>query len=348
MFNWSFSHWLAGDDGLFLPSAQYRQNQASQILILEHGRNPSTDYYLTPRFAAHGDLPVQLIDISTTQPNRVSIPDGAFIIIVRYLTSDWAKQLLEYQSKLAGVAYFMDDDLPAAGRSPHLPLRYRHKIQRLYYRQRKYLSRLCSQVWVSTPYLADKYAIAKPTVLPPAPLVTSKDEQAPLVYFYHGTASHQAEFEWLREIVVHVQQQDTRLTFMTIGNEKVRRVFSSIPRVLVLHPMSWECYRDSLTAIPHHIGLAPLLPSKFNQGRSHTKFFDITRLGAAGIYTNTNPYSGFVRADIDGILLSNEPAAWQQSILKLAESAQLRKQIVSHARERVDELCNLTSGDLPG
>lgn len=326
----------AMDDRMFTPAAHYAAD-AQHIVILEHGRNPSTDYYLTPRCAAPDALPCTRIDIERTQPGDVAIPEGSFVVIVRYLNSVWADHLHRLQAQLAGVAYFMDDDLPAARSAAELPLRYRYKIHRLFHRQRSALAALCSEVWVSTRELAEKYAAVHPTLLPPAPLRPS-DTAQPLVYFYHGSASHRAELRWLRDIVAAVQEEEPRLTFIAIGNDAVRRLYAPLPRTLVLHPMAWETYRDGLPALNHHIGLAPLLPGRFNAGRAATRFFDFTRLGAAGIYAATAPYADFIHHGHDGLLLPDHQDAWRRAILDLADSPQLRAALASNAARRMEQL----------
>ena len=49
------------------------------------------------------------------------------------------------------------------------------------------------------------------------------------------------------------------------------------------------------------------------------KFYDYARMGAAGIYTDVEPYRGFVRDGVDGLLLPNEPARWIDAIAGLAQ-----------------------------
>lgn len=324
------------DSGLFVPAARYTQ-APRRVVILEHGRNPSTDYYLTPRCALPDAMPSTRIDIQRTPPTADALPAGSFVVIVRYLNSAWADYLRRHQQQLSGVAYFMDDDLPAARGAAELPLRYRYKIHRLFHRQRAALAALCSEIWVSTPQLAEKYAAVHPLLLPPAPLVPSETAQ-PLVYFYHGSASHQAELRWLRDIVAAVQEDDPRLTFIAVGDKTVRRLYASLPRTLVLHPMEWETYRDSLPALNHHIGLAPLRPGQFNGGRSTTRFFDFTRLGAAGVYADTPPYAGFIRHGQDGLLLPDSDEAWHRAILELAASPPLRAALASNASRRMNQM----------
>lgn len=320
------------------PSARYPQGHVKQILVLEHGSNPTTDYYIKPRIQ-NSSVPAILVDISQHRPDHFKIEQGTFVIIVRYLNRSWGNHLARHRQLLQGAAFFMDDDLPAACNATHLPLRYRHKIHSLFERQLDQLNYLCSEVWVSTQSLAETYAHCTPQVVGPLPCTAQNmTKPARLTYFYHGSASHQPEIKWLYDVVARVQSRSEMLDFMIVGGSDVNRLFKSLPRVIILHPLSWETYCNSLAALPHHIGLAPLLPNSFNKGRSHTKFFDLTRLGSVGIYSDTPPYNHFVRHEIDGILLKNDPALWADAIIRLAENNSRRTQILDQARMRVEKL----------
>lgn len=327
---------------LFTPCASYASRPTSHILILEQGPNPTTDYYLKPRLPTLGQIPTTIANIEAT-PVSVVIPPGTFVIIVRYATSRWIRHIARHQEFLSGCAYLMDDDLPGAWRSGQLPLRYRWKIQRLFLSKRAALAKVCDRVWVPSQYLADRYAGSAATVLPPLPLVGPTDGPRRLTYFYHGTASHGPEHAWLVGIVREVQSGTDALTFVTIGAPRVGQQYAGIPRVLALHPLSWPSYSEALPAIRHDIGLAPLLETRFNRARSYTKFFDFTRLGAVGIYSDAPPYAEFIRHGVDGLLAPNDPEAWSRTILELARNHAQRRALLEAARRRVDEL--MTAGE---
>jgi glycosyltransferase involved in cell wall biosynthesis len=323
-----------GTDPLFRPRGQYRQVPTLTVLILEYGSNPSTDYYIMPRVASLDAVALRTVDMRRTPPEAVVIPDQTFVVIVRYLTSSWGHYLGREKGKLTGVAYFLDDDLALAIKAPGLPLRYRYKVLRLFQSKRALLSSICSRIWVSTRYLAERYGLPASAVLEPQPVVCAAIK-APITYFYAGTAAHWREFVWLQAIVKAVQESSLDLTFVTFGDVKIRRLFERFPRVICLHPVPWRTFVDSLSILQLDIGLAPLIDSRFNRGRSYTKFYDITRMGAVGIYTDVPPYSGFVRAGVDGVLVNNELEAWRLAILELASSPERRTSMRNNAQDRV-------------
>lgn len=322
---------------LFTPSGRYGKQPSVHLLILEQGPNPTTDYYLRPRLTTLDPPPTTIANIDAA-PASVPIRPGTFVVIVRYINGRWVRHITRHQAFLSGCAYLMDDDLPDAWRSRQLPLRYRWKIQRLFLSQRAALARICDRVWVSNQYLADRYASSGALVLTPLPLVRRPDHPEPLTYFYHGTASHAPEHVWLLDIVRGVQAATQGLTFVTLGPAPLGRRYARVPRVLALHPLSWPGYLDALPAMRHDIGLAPLLETRFNQARSHTKFFDFTRLGAVGIYSEVPPYAQFIRHGVDGLLVANDPGAWHRAILDLAGCHERRHAMLDAARRRVDHL----------
>src|SRR5438105_9217269 len=102
---------------------------ASRWLVLQSGPNPSTDYYIRPRAAAAG-IAATYRDIEHDMPSAADLADGTQVIVVRYLNRRWAEALRARAGALAGVVYFMDDDLldPAAWRG--LPAAYRDRLAR--------------------------------------------------------------------------------------------------------------------------------------------------------------------------------------------------------------------------
>jgi hypothetical protein len=80
------------------------------------------------------------------------------------------------------------------------------------------------------------------------------------------------------------------------------------------------------------VGLAPLLPSAFNQARSATKFFDITQAGAVGIYADHPVYRSMVKNEENGLLLPMDQEVWAEAVLRLGCDDMQRQQLLSGAR----------------
>ena len=339
-----------GDTGMVRPAARYRSAPIGRVIVLEHGRNPSTDVYLKPRLSLAGTPPVDYVDMASSAPEafdfRAPGGAGAFVIVCRYITGKWMRRLAASKNHLSGLAYFTDDDLSVAARDSALPGRYRRKIDRLYGRHVGGLSSIADRLWVSSRSLAAKYAdhgaeLVQPVFVsgpngrtPHGAAQGDACKDRPLRYFYHGTSAHRRELRWLVEVVAEVQRRRSDTVFEVLGSWSVRRLFRGIERVNVVHPMGWPDYLAHSAVSRHGVGLAPLLPSAFNTARSPSKFYDIARSGSVGLYSNTQPYDGFVRDGVDGVLLANQPAHWVEAILAFADDPDRRSGFARAARAR--------------
>ena len=99
----------------------------------------------------------------------------------------------------------------------------------------------------------------------------------------------------------------------------------------VLHPMRWPAYQAQLGRPGRSIGLAPLLDTRFNRARSHTKYYDITQAGAAGIYAEGPVYERIVQHEENGLLLPMQPDKWVQAIVDLYENPTRVSEIAANA-----------------
>lgn len=296
-------------------------------LLVQQGANPSSDYFVRPRLA---DVEVRLCDLSA--PPVEPPPPGVNLVFVRYLTPAWKRWVEQYRARLGRLAFFMDDDLFDMRAHAGLPLKYRWKLYRLAGRHQAWLQTMKVELWVSTQWLADKYQGWRPEVLTPQSPYTENALQK--TFFYHGSASHMQEIHWLLPVVEEVLRRDSAFSFELIGNAEIRKLFSHLPRVHVLQPMSWPAYQALVSRQGRTVGLAPLLSNSFNQARSATKFFDITQAGAVGIYADHPVYRGIVQHEKNGLLLPMEPPLWAQAILDLGNRTALRKRMWQDAHDR--------------
>lgn len=305
---------------------------ARRLLMLEEGATPSGDYILAPWLATLGP-PIVRLD-ARQPPHTGQLAPGDFVVVQRYLHAPWRHAIERQRPELAGLAWFLDDDLLDPAALDELAEPYARKIRQLASSQRPWFDQMGSQWWVSTDALARKYAQARPAVLPLA-LPSRLVERLPAVrVVYHGTASHQREIEWLHDVMAEVQRRCEHTHFELFGELPVNRRFRDLPRVAVLHPMRWASYLAYTAGQRADIGLAPLLPGVFNAARGPVKFIDYTRQGALGLYSRVPPYEGFVRDGIDGVLLPNEPQAWVEAIVRWADDPSGRTERVAAARAR--------------
>lgn len=307
--------------------------------MVEESANPSSDYFVLPFLQAQGHQTERrrFADIPTSDQLR-----GAHVLFVRYIPSAWRRLIAANRDKVAGLHFFMDDDLFSWPAFARMPLRYQWKLLRLSWRHQSWLRAMGAKLLVSTPYLQQRYSEWQPQLLAPQvpaallPLMARAEnvssESAPITVFYHGSASHGADLKWLRPVIEKVLAADERMVFEVIGNAAVNRLFRGLPRVHVLHPMKWPAYQALIRRPGRSIGLAPLLDSPFNRARAHTKFLDITMAGAVGIYAAGPVYGEVVRHRENGLLLPMDQNAWVDGILQLAADESRRGEMLSEAR----------------
>lgn len=306
-------------------------------LVEEHA-NPSSDFFVLPAAAALG---LRVIRRGFHELPNASELHGAVVIFVRYVPPAWARLIETVRPLLGRLIFFMDDDLLDAGASAGLPWRYRFKLARLVAWRRPWLQRQGVELWVSSPYLREKYAAWGAKLVLPMPLPSALESRR---VFYHGSASHRAEIHWLRPVLEEVLRRDERVSFEIGGGRAVYRLYRGLPRVTVVHPMQWPAYQATLAWPGRHIGLAPLLDSPFNRARSWTKFFDITRSGAVGIYPPNSVYAEVVRDGVDGLVVDLHEEAWVKTILRLAGDEPFRQKLLCNAEQRVAELAEIAQG----
>jgi hypothetical protein len=169
-----------------------------------------------------------------------------------------------------------------------------------------------AQLWVSTDFLKNKYASYQPIQLTPQQITTPTDRYR---VFYHATASHRVEIEWLYPVMAAVLEKEPRIDFEIIGDHETHKLYRKLPRTTVVNPMSWGAYQSFIAQPGRHLGLAPYIKSPFNAARSHTKVFDIQRAGARGIYAEDGPWGRHQDRE-NMVLLPMVEEAWVDEITK--------------------------------
>ncbi len=299
-------------------TTRYHQPWCGNVAVLSPGAVPTIDFYLTPRLAELGPERLKLFDSRVLDATADSLPVGTMVIIVRHASRRWLRFLAAHADRWCGVAWLVDDDIPAAWRCKELPLDYRLRTSGRFLRVARDLLSVCDRVWVSTNELQKRYAQWNPLVLPPLNAFPPRHAAPSGVrrWCYHGTRAHRAEFNWLRPVVRQVQHQVPDAEFEIMGGTNVRRLFAGIPRVNVLPPRSWQDYVAHCENSNIAVGLAPLLPGYFNAARAHVKIFDIVHAGAVGVFSRRAPYFPNLAA-AGAVFVDDDQHAWSEHIAKL-------------------------------
>jgi len=317
---------------LNIPASNHPANTAPTAYLVEEQANPSSDFFVLPAIRALGHRVIRcnFADL----PAAVEL-SGAIVIFIRYVPPKWVKLIESVRPALRALIFFMDDDVLDLHASAGMPWRYQLKLARLAASHARWLQRQKAALWVSTPYLQQKYAAWQPCLILPSTVVSPTGLRR---IFYHGSASHQVDIRWLQPVIAEVLQRDTQLVFEIIGGQPIYRLYKKMPRVSIVHPMKWPNYQAFISMQTYHIGLNPLQDIPFNRARSYTKFFDITRCKAVGIYSPNSACAEIISDRQNGLVVELEQAAWVEAILNLARDESLRQTLLHNAETKMRDL----------
>ena len=305
-------------------------SQSPWALINLEESSPTSSYFLEPQLKAMG-YACRFLGFGPrggAWPAFPTQPD--LVVICRYSSAAQLRHLQSWKRAGVKIVYFMDDDLLDHLTWSSLSLRYRWKLYCGAFRLRHQFFGLIDEFWVSTPYLAAKYAQHCPVLISPTALECplGGPKRPAIRVVYHGTASHQEEIRWLLPVMRSVLERNDHIHFELFGARQVAIQFRKLPRTSVLHPLPWAQYLAYTQCHQAHIGLAPLLPTPFNAARAATKMFDYRRMGAVGIFSDVPPYRDSVKHGANGWLVSNTPARWVEAIERLANDGDLRASLL--------------------
>ncbi len=311
---------------MFKPTACYQMEWSGHVIALAPGDIPTVDYYVTPRMGEVTGESLRCLDSRRTPMRAEPFAIGTFVVIVRHASPAWLAWIEKNQDCWSGVAFLMDDDIPGAWRCSDVPLDYGLWTSSRYWLTKRRLARVCDRIWMSTDCLRRRFAQIPTTLVKPRAFASRSVGPSPAGtrrWGYHGTRIHQRELRWLVPVVENVQHAITDAEFEVFGDRHVERLFAHIPRVKVLRPCVWpeyvaHCLRSSLA-----VGLAPILPGRFNRERSHTKAFDIARCGAAGLFSNRDHYATAL-ANNEVSLLPDRHTVWTDEVIRLLQDDEQR------------------------
>ncbi len=112
------------------------------------------------------------------------------------------------------------------------------------------------------------------------------------VFGWAGTTTHRSDLESIALEITAFCQQHSDVTFAIMGNRaELEPLFNAIaPSQLEFSDFgTYEDYLRFLQTL--HVGIAPLLPSAFNRGRSDVKFVEYTVCGVASVLSNSKVYN---------------------------------------------------------
>ncbi len=273
---------------------------------------------------------------------KVDLKNFKTIILVRYIPFKEVINLFLLFKKHTKIILILDDNLLDSNLNSELPFRYRLKIFFNIYCYKFFLKYFIHEIWVTNRKLGEK---VKNKILSNNVKIKILKLSYPLsiktksIYkiSYLGTSSHSLERRWLKILFEKIQSTRNDCLLEIYTDKRWRKFFKSIPRIKMIYPMDWETFHMDTSTRKIDIVLNPIIKSNFNDYRSPTKFFDTTRLGAVGIYSNTAPFDAFIRNNQDGILLENNIDLWNDKISYLLSNVNERERLFLNAQKRINE-----------
>ena len=306
------------------------------MVIISNVINPTIFYWLNKQLSNV---------LNPKQLKKRSLDKFKTIILVRYIPFNIFFDLIRLKRKSKRIILLIDDNLLELNIFSDLPLFYKLKIILNTYCYKFFFYLFINEIWVTNKRLEKKVIEKIPNNKIDIRLLTlSHNLVSPERKFYKiaylGTTSHVKELKWLRILFEEIQSNRNDCLIEIYLNRKWRNYFRSIPRLKVIYPMDWETFFIDTSTRKVDIVLNPIFRSNFNDFRSPTKFFDTTRIGAVGLYSNIEPFANFINNNKDGILLDNNINNWTEKIFYLLENSKERRRIFKNAFKRSDNSAN--------
>ncbi|KMO42289.1 hypothetical protein VQ03_11130 [Methylobacterium tarhaniae] len=311
------------------------------VQLCGFGRDGDALYRIHEPAQALASLPgVTMVDAHLAGRHGFTLARRADLLVLHFADDAGLADLVRHRRAEGRPTVFeANDDFfdlqpwnPIAGTwaEPAVPALYRH------------LLRTADGVQASTPRLAERWrdlgareVAVFDNHLAEAPPPLSPPRSGPLTIGWAGSPGHFADLYWIapalqRWLDAH---PETRLAIMT--GEPARAFFDLPPERYRFVPFGSRAdYLGFLDGLD--IGLAPLLPSGYNRGRSDVKHLEYASRGVAGLYADLDPYQGRVVPGETGLLFG-DPAGLCAGLDRLAGDAALRERIRAQAYRRMCE-----------
>ena len=128
------------------------------------------------------------------------------------------------------------------------------------------------------------------------------------------------------------------LTFVSV-HPRCDGLEESIP-VSYIKGMPLNEYRRYMEEQKFDIGISPLENNEFSKCKYFNKYLEYTLSGAAGVYSNVEPYTYVVKDGYNGLLADNTTDSWAQKLSLLIKNSEIRISCAKNAAKHVMENFN--------
>ncbi len=263
------------------------------------------------------------------------------LVVMRH----WSEPTLSYLAENPGVEliYFIDDDLWSLTAQNDLPPAYLARLERLRADFEDQLRPLTSKVVSPSAQIlsqfGDKQALKlDPAMIHPMAALDHHDDlEGAVEMVFCATASHLADLGMLCDTLATLLKGSDRLRLTTFLGKQVPSGLR-LDNCTHHEPQTWAEYRQTVAGPQFHIGLAPMRPTPFNTARSATRLLDHAAFGAAGIYSDTHPFSSLIETGKNGVLVKAQPEAWCRAIMDLVDDRAACRQLASGGQQSAAQI----------
>ena len=206
---------------------------------------------------------------------------------------------------------------------------------------------IADTVWVSTQALAERLAPMRPDAIV---VENALDERIwvhrqtarpgwddPIRILCMGTATHERDFALIEPALVRLREDyGPRVVVDVLGMTSRNALAAELTRVdqPTRASRSYPAFVNWLTTRQPgwHIGLAPLLDTPFNRGKSPLKAMDYAAMGLAVLASDMPVYRGSIADGPAGQLVANHQAAWHAALEWLIRDQDFRRSTAPRAR----------------
>ncbi len=166
--------------------------------------------------------------------------------------------------------------------------------------------------------------------------IASQEDDAPLTICCMGGESHLPDVASVAPALFSVARRYAGRVQIHFLGARPPAALGDLPNVS-WSPSKTFVYADFAAEFgkqPFDIAIAPLRDNRFNRCKSAIKFLEYSALGAPGVYSRLDTYSGIVIHGENGFL-AGTPEEWEEYLSRLVESADLRVEMGQRAQETV-------------
>ena len=163
-----------------------------------------------------------------------------------------------------------------------------------------------------------------------------KPESQPVKILYAGSRDHMQLIRELLSPVVRslADSYSDKVDFTFIGADPDIHDRQNVHYIPYIE--SYQAYRSFMREQHFDIGLAPARVDAFYACKYYNKYVEYTSIGAAGVYTNAEPYTQVVKNRENGVLCENTVRGWQDGISLLIDDTALRKKCIETAVRQIE------------